>query len=192
MASIKLTGDTSGEITISAPAVAGTNTLTLPANTGTIVTSASGAGDLPSTIAGPAFRAYLSATQSIPHATFTKLQLDTEVFDTNSNYDNATNYRFTPTIAGYYFVAMTTYIANLAANEIAIAAIYKNGSEIHRGTQVVNALLAGNQSAASTLLYMNGSTDYIEFYVYHSHGSSRNANGIERHNNATAFLARAA
>ena len=38
MASIKLTGDTSGEITISAPAVAGTNTLTLPANTGNILT----------------------------------------------------------------------------------------------------------------------------------------------------------
>ena len=37
MASIKLTGDTSGEITISAPAVAGTHTLTLPATTGTTV-----------------------------------------------------------------------------------------------------------------------------------------------------------
>jgi len=48
MASIKLTGDTSGEITISAPAVAGTNTLTLPASTGTValtsdITSVSGA-----------------------------------------------------------------------------------------------------------------------------------------------------
>jgi hypothetical protein len=38
MASIKLQGDTSGELTISAPAVAGTNTITLPASTGTIVT----------------------------------------------------------------------------------------------------------------------------------------------------------
>jgi len=41
MASIKLTGDTSGEITISAPAVAGTNTLTLPAETGNILTDGS-------------------------------------------------------------------------------------------------------------------------------------------------------
>jgi len=39
LASIKLTGDTSGEITISAPAVAGTNTLTLPASTSTIATT---------------------------------------------------------------------------------------------------------------------------------------------------------
>ena len=40
MASIKLKGDTSGEITISSPSVAGTNTLTLPASTGTLVTTA--------------------------------------------------------------------------------------------------------------------------------------------------------
>jgi hypothetical protein len=37
MASIKLTGDSSGVITVSAPAAAGTNTLTLPATTGTIL-----------------------------------------------------------------------------------------------------------------------------------------------------------
>lgn len=39
MASIKLKGDTSGELTISAPAVAGTNTITLPASTGTLATT---------------------------------------------------------------------------------------------------------------------------------------------------------
>lgn len=36
MASIKLTGDSSGVITVSAPASAGTNTITLPASTGTM------------------------------------------------------------------------------------------------------------------------------------------------------------
>jgi hypothetical protein len=41
MASIKISGDTSGEITISAPAVAGTNTITLPAETGSVITSTS-------------------------------------------------------------------------------------------------------------------------------------------------------
>ncbi|MDB4514581.1 hypothetical protein N9070_00465, partial [bacterium] len=53
MASIKLQGDTSGELTISAPAVAGTNTITLPASTGTLLDSTSTldatklSGDLP-------------------------------------------------------------------------------------------------------------------------------------------------
>jgi hypothetical protein len=40
MASLVLTGDTSGQVTISAPAVAGTTTLTLPATTGTVLTNA--------------------------------------------------------------------------------------------------------------------------------------------------------
>jgi hypothetical protein len=39
MASLVLAGDTSGTITVSAPAVAGSNTLTLPALTGTILTN---------------------------------------------------------------------------------------------------------------------------------------------------------
>ena len=37
MASLVLTGDTSGQVTIAAPAVAGTTTLTLPATTGTVL-----------------------------------------------------------------------------------------------------------------------------------------------------------
>ena len=40
MASIKLKGDTSGEITISSPSVAGTNTLELQATSGTLATTA--------------------------------------------------------------------------------------------------------------------------------------------------------
>jgi hypothetical protein len=38
MSSIQINGNTSGSITIEAPAVAGTNTLTLPASTGTVLT----------------------------------------------------------------------------------------------------------------------------------------------------------
>jgi len=47
MASLVVSGDTSGSITISAPAVAGTNTLTLPANTGTVITTASSGQSIP-------------------------------------------------------------------------------------------------------------------------------------------------
>jgi hypothetical protein len=40
MSSVVISGDTSGAITLAAPAVAGTNTLTLPAITGNVITSA--------------------------------------------------------------------------------------------------------------------------------------------------------
>jgi hypothetical protein len=40
MSSVVISGDTSGAITLSAPAVAGTNTITLPASTGTVALTA--------------------------------------------------------------------------------------------------------------------------------------------------------
>jgi uncharacterized protein (AIM24 family) len=39
MSSVVISGDTSGAVTLAAPAVAGTNTLTLPASTGTVIAS---------------------------------------------------------------------------------------------------------------------------------------------------------
>jgi hypothetical protein len=41
MSSVIISGDTSGSITLQSPSVAGTNTLTLPASTGTVLTTAS-------------------------------------------------------------------------------------------------------------------------------------------------------
>ena len=52
----------------------------------------------------PSFRAKLSATQNVSSSTDVKAQFNTELFDTDSDYDNSTNYRFTPTTAGKYFV----------------------------------------------------------------------------------------
>jgi hypothetical protein len=47
MSSVVISGDTSGSITLQAPAVAGSNTLTLPASTGTIITTASSGQSIP-------------------------------------------------------------------------------------------------------------------------------------------------
>lgn len=47
MSSIVLSGDTSGTITLDAPAVAGTNTILFPANTGTVITTASSGQSIP-------------------------------------------------------------------------------------------------------------------------------------------------
>ena len=52
----------------------------------------------------PAFEAHLSADQSVSDAVLTKAEVDIEVFDTDNCYDNTTNYRFTPNVAGKYFV----------------------------------------------------------------------------------------
>ena len=54
----------------------------------------------------PAFEAYLggSGGQSLSNDTVTKIQFNTEVFDSDGTYDASTNYRFTPGVAGKYFI----------------------------------------------------------------------------------------
>ena len=140
----------------------------------------------------PAIRVHLGGSnQSIGHVVFTKLQFNTKIFDTTNDYDNSTNYRFTPSVEGYYLITANGFIASLADAKQMLVTLYKNGSEIHRGSQVTNGASGSNQSVVSGLLYFNGSTDYVEAYIYHSHGSSRNANADERFNNMTAVLVRA-
>ena len=92
-------------------------TLTSPTITGASITVAS--------TAAPAFSAYLNTNQSISNATATKVQCNTETFDTNSNYNNAT-YTFTPTVAGYYQVIASLRDQTGAATGSIRVIIYKN------------------------------------------------------------------
>jgi hypothetical protein len=174
MASIKLQGDTSGELTISAPAVAGTNTLTLPASTGTVLTSISPSSDLPSSINGPSFKAVMSAVTAISNAGATKLVLNTEEWDTNSNYDSATNYRFTPTVAGYYLITGSMFMSAATTSRVGVA-IYKNGSEHAWNFMSGVTSSGGANTLVSTIVYANGSTDYFELYGAQDASSSVNA-----------------
>ena len=153
MSSIVVSGDTSGAITISAPAVAGTNTITLPAATGTMMVS----GNM------PAFSVYMSANQSVTTGTWTKAQLNTENFDTNSYFDNATNYRFTPLVAGYYQINGSTNTESSTTRTRLLAAIYKNGTEYKRADMNYTNV---NSSFVADVVYFNGSTDYVELYGF--------------------------
>lgn len=110
---------------------------------------------------GPAFSAYQSVSQNISASTFTKIQLQTELFDTNSNFDSTTNYRFTPTVAGYYQINGTLNL-NASATRL-IVSIFKNGTEYCRGFDVPSTTLGGS---VSQIVYFNGSTDYVELYGY--------------------------
>ena len=135
---------------------------------------ATGASSLPSFKIFPAFHAYVGTNQTISTATFTKLTLDTEGFDTNSNFDSATNYRFTPTVAGKYFFHGQIYYSTAVDQTIYIADIYKNGvaatfSTFHAsGTSELCA-------PTSCMLDMNGSTDYVELYTAQFSGSNKTA-----------------
>jgi hypothetical protein len=194
---VRLNSSGGGSVTLDVPSTASTFTATIPANSGTVVTTGSTGVVTQTMLAGsvagngPAFSAYRSTNQTANTATWTKVQANTEEFDTNSNYDNATNHRFTPTVAGYYQVNGEVKMTGAAA--ILITAIYKNGSEFKRGTQSGNAASSGQAAAVSALVYFNGSSDYVELYAYQDSGGTLSVEGGGGANSYfQAFLARAA
>ena len=173
MSSVVISGDTSGAITLAAPTVAGTNTITLPAATGTVMVS----GNM------PAFSAYQSAGQTLTTATFTLLQNNTKVFDTGTCFNNTGStvtlngistpaYSFAPNVAGYYYVTGCTNIAGSATGTINIS-LYKNGSQAYVLSNLVNNATQTLIVGGSVLIYLNGTSDYINVYGYQGSGISQ-------------------
>ena len=120
-------------------------------------------------IPSPAFSAILSSNQTISAGTWTKAQFSNEQFDTNSNYDNGTNYRFTPTVAGYYVININARFTGVSGTSNLMGSIYKNGTR----TTIVQQQHAQTDDSSATgvnLMYLNGSTDYVECYVYTNNG----------------------
>jgi hypothetical protein len=119
---------------------------------------------------GPAFRAYRNGSQSITASTATKVQLNTETFDTDNCFDSTTNYRFTPTTAGYYQVNATIEASGTSSTYLGVF-IYKNGSRVSANRSDLYESGRFMQSF-SDLIYLNGSSDYIELYGAVVSGSS--------------------
>jgi hypothetical protein len=121
----------------------------------------------PAGSSGPAFNAYRATTaQTITTSTHTKVQLNAEFFDTDNCFDSTTNYRFTPTKAGKYQVNVDLRIAATSGNVARhIIRIYKNGTPFTRILDNTFATDAVCHSGAD-LIDMNGTTDYLELYVY--------------------------
>lgn len=134
---------------------------------GTTIATISSTG-ITTQVGAPAFRAYRSGSQTISANTTTKVAFNAETFDTNSNFDSTTNYRFTPTVAGYYqvnaIVGFTTGAGQLS--------LYKNGSNYQTGLEVTYNASLGGHIPINDLVYLNGSTDYIEIFVYLTSGTT--------------------
>ena len=135
------------------------NLVTIPAVTGTTMFS----GNI------PAFRAVLSGNQTIAFNTYTKLTLNSEIFDTNNCYNTST-YRFTPNVAGYYQVSLQILANGISTRSYYVSGmIYKNGSVDPNSEGRVSLTYgdgADNSVYSSGLIYMNGTTDYLEAYMY--------------------------
>jgi hypothetical protein len=162
--SIVLVGSTSGSCTLQEQAVAGTTVLTLPTTSGTILTTASSVTQN----SGPAFYVTLGSNQTISSSSLTKLQYNTETFDTANCFDTSTH-RFTPNVAGYYQINLNQEFSNTTNGQG--VQILKNGARIASGGAVGAAGGGTFFSGCSVLCFLNGSTDYVEAYGYLNAGS---------------------
>lgn len=120
---------------------------------------------------GPAFSAYLSANQTVSNGVQTKVSLDTELFDTASCFNNTGSmvngipaYSFLPNVAGYYQVNVIGGAGSSSSLTFNYIVIYKNGSAVNL---VVYPPYSGTSQYGNltALIYLNGTTDYINLYV---------------------------
>jgi hypothetical protein len=191
MSKVKITGNASGTgtLTIAAPNTNTDRTLTLPDGAGEILTDASTlsssklSGALPaldgSALTGVGtppviFSVYAHNTdQVLTNDTWTKVQLPSKVVDSNNTFDTST-YRWTPDVAGWYSISASIIFS--ATCRRVYTSIVKNGSYyLNRYISMTgDYLTAGSNELASNLVYMNGSTDYIELYglLYINSGGS--------------------
>jgi hypothetical protein len=178
--SLVLQSSGGGQITIQEPATASNFTQTLPAASGEVMVSGN----------QPAFSAIATVDQSLTSGVLTKLNFDGELFDTNSNFASS---RFTPTVAGYYQINSIVRISVTNGTNNSFY-FYKNGSIYSQFMQLVQSAYSGSFNASgSDLIYLNGTTDYVEIYAAVT-GTSPIMNWTADNQTSTfsGFLARAA
>jgi len=158
----------------------GSGTITLGAS-GETVALASGASQTMA-VNTPAFFAYANGNQDIANNTDTKVEIDTEILDSDGKFDTSNN-RFTPTVAGYYIInGIARFDATTTISSARIK-IFKNGSlyyevDVFKDTQDFSLSI-------SQVVYFD-TDDYVELYVRQNSGSTVPINGSDPLNSVSA------
>ena len=126
--------------------------------------------------AAPLFHA-TSGALTFANSTWTKIPFAGKVLDTNNNYDATTNYRFTPTVAGYYWIK-AQYFLGTSVGRIACS-IYKNNGDVCQTLVLGSNTNGGISVVTQGLISLNGTTDYVEAFGYQESGgtAAMNING---------------
>ena len=122
--------------------------------------------EAPISVANPAFKAFLSASQTgLTSSADTKVNFDAIEYDVGGYYDNTTNYRYTPLVAGYYHIVFSCscgssvdiddFILNIVKNDV-----FHTQSRVHL-TGVTNDDLFASSLNSLEIIHMNGTTDYL-------------------------------
>ena len=114
----------------------------------------------------PAFYAHLSSSQSVSDNVITKVQANTELLDTDNCYDNSTNYRFTPNVAGKYLVFAA--VSGESNTTDSVNSVTCNISKNNVTFTNPNLASSGGRTrfiqTSMVVVDMNGSSDYVELF----------------------------
>ena len=143
------------------------DTIDIPSGATLDATGATITGALANT---PAFEATLSSGDvTLSTDTGTQVNINNEIYDSDSCYDNSSNYRFLPTTAGKYYVYGSIYYQGSATDNMKYfqTQLYKNGSALK-----VSYLGNPNEPFQSGCIMiacvtdMNGTSDYLELFAH--------------------------
>ena len=194
---IRLLTSGGGTTTIQPTTSASSVTLTVPSVNANVVTTGDTASVTQAMLGsglagtGPSFSAYNGGgSQSVTSGVVTKVALTSTLFDTAACFNTST-YRFLPLIAGYYQINCNLSWSTGSGSGYAGLNLYKNGSNY----QYASAQPAGNGNYhgvfLGSIVYLNGSTDYVELYCQYN-GTSWSVIAGSGFTSMSGFLARAA
>ena len=111
-----------------------------------------------------AFHAEATSGTSLSAGAQTKLSVTSESFDVANCYD-ATNSRYTPNIAGWYFIRGNCR-ADITSNAVLHTYLKKNGSTDFGIGTFINVSNPQQASVVTGIGFFNGTTDYVEIHAY--------------------------
>ena len=119
------------------------------------------------------------STTGLAVNTWYKVEFDDEIIDTGGNYDPTTNYRFTPTTAGKYFIGAVFTASSTRNGYRYLGTLYFNGVNVRDCEWSFQAGASGNESSLYTsyIFTFNGSSDYVEAYFRQESDANQSLTG---------------
>ena len=129
----------------------------------------------PNPTSWPSFHANLGGSDQTNITGLDQVEFDTEIFDTNSDFD-ITTFRFTPTVAGKYLLYVQVHWSSVTTNDDLNLQLQKNGAAI---ADDITADAPGAVYKQSVLIIVdaNGTTDYFEVYAQNTDRNTSSISG---------------
>ena len=129
----------------------------------------------PAVSGGNVFIAKMSSGYNTSNNTDGEIVFQNEVFDSDNRYNNS-NGRFTPNVAGYYFIDASLQFSLNSGNNLFESTIWKNGSEQFKNRMWNDGSNSDVHCKVTGIVSVNGSSDYISIAAWQNSGGNITVN----------------